>query len=208
MKNGRILFRAGLAVLLVVGLMVSAAMAHNQEKKACCGSCGGTDKVAAAKAGETACCGSCGGAAKVVAKAVEAACPASGGSTVAACTATASKQCPVQHFMTRLSRVELTESQIQKMMVIWTGTEKKMTALLTPTQLAKLKAPLPIQEQLAAQVVARMSGSVKPAVKACCGSCGGAAKTAAKACCGTCGGSDSKSCTASSTATSCSAGSK
>ena len=199
MKNGRILFRAGLAVLLVAGLMVSAALAHNHEEKACCGTCGGAEKVAA-KASAAACCGTCGGAAKAtVVNASTAACSASGSSTSAVCTATASKQCPVQQFMARVSRVDLTESQVQKMMVIWKETEKKMTALLTPTQLVKLNAPLPIQEQLAAQVIAQMSGNTNTK---------SAAKATAKACCGTCGGSETKSCPAGCTKACCSGDSK
>jgi len=170
---------------------------------------GVASKAVAAKASEAACSGSCGGAAKAVAvTACGAACSASGASTVAACAAKSAQQCPVQQFMTRLSRVDLTESQIQKMMVIWKDTEKKMTALLTPVQLARVKAPLQLEQQLAAQVVAQMSGTAQPAAKACCGSCEGTAQTAAKACCGTCGGSSAKSCPAGCTKACCSGGSK
>ena len=155
MKSKRIVFRTGLAVLLAVGLLVSVALAHTTETKACCGTCGGAAKVAAVKASATAC------------------------SATATCTAKASQECPVQQFMTRLSRVDLTETQVNKMMAIWKDTEKKMTALLTPTQLVKLEAPLPIQAQLAAQVIAQMSGNTESAAKACCGTCGG---TSAKSC--------------------------
>ena len=196
MKSKRMVFRTGLAVLLAVGLLVSVALAHTTETKACCGTCGGAAKIAAVKASTTACAAS-----------------ATACSATATCTAKASQECPVQQFMTRLSRVDLTETQVNKMMAIWKNTEKQMTALLTPTQLVKLDAPLPIQEQLAAQVMAQMSSNTESAAttaaaKACCGTCGGAATTAAKACCGTCGGTSAKSCPAGCTKACCADGSK
>mgnify|MGYP003574734069 CR=1 FL=1 len=191
MKSKRMVFRTGLAVLLAVGLLVSVAIAHSNDKKACCGTCSAAAKVTAVKASATAC--------------ATTASAASSCASTAACASKTAQACPVQQFMTRLSRVELTETQIKKMMAIWQDTEKKMTALLTPTQLVKMNKPLPIQEQLAAQVMAQVSGNTESAAKACCGTCGGAAKTAAKACCGTCGGGSATSCSASGTKA-CSAG--
>ena len=198
MKSKGIRFRTALAILMIAGLFVSFSMAHNPgAKKACCGTCGGAAKVAA-----KACCGSCGGAAKTAAKTCSGDAKTACSSASAVCTASAgAQQCPVSQFMMRLSQVDLTEAQIEKMLVIWKDTEKKLLGILTPIQLAKMKEPLPLQSQLAAQVAAQVSGKAKAA---CCGTCGGAAKTAdQKACCGSCGGAQAKSCPAGCTKACC-----
>lgn len=196
MKNRAKVIRNGLVVLIAVGLLVTVALAQNQGKKAGCGSggCGGAAQVAAIKASGSGCSASASGCSST-AKAAYASTAACSSST--ACSATTAKACPVQQFMTKLSRVDLTQNQIQKMMAIWQETEKKMTALLTPTQMAKMKETLPIQSQLAAQVVAQVSGETKAAkscggeAKACssaksCSSAQSCSASGAKSCCGTC----------------------
>ena len=180
MKSKRILTASILALLIVAGVIVSYTLAENNtDQKACCGTCGSADKTAVKACGST-----CGGA--VNASVAHAAHAHAAHAHVASASV---HQCPVTQFMTRLSRVDLSEAQMEKMMVIWEGTEKKLLGVLTPVQLAKMKEPLPLQSEMAARVVAQVENQGQSQA-ACCGSCGGAQAKGcpadadcAKACC-------------------------
>jgi len=168
MRSKRILAVSTLAILIIAGVLVSHVLADNQaDQKACCGTCRSVEKTAASACGST-----CGGAAMAtVAHAAHAghAAHAAGASV---------QQCPVTQFMTRLSAVDLSEAQIEKMMVIWKGTEKKLLGVLTPVQMAKMQEPLPLQSVMAARVAAQVENQSQPQA-AGCGSCSG---TQAKGC--------------------------
>lgn len=168
MKSKRILAVSILAILIVAGVLVSYTLADNHaDQKACCGTCSSADQTAA-----KACGSACGGTAMAtVAHATHA---HDAAHAAHAHTASASvQQCPVTQFMTRLSRVDLSEAQIEKMMVIWKGTETKLLGILTPVQLAEMKEPLPLQSVMAARVAAQVVNQSQSQT-ACCGSCGGA----------------------------------
>ena len=165
MKSKRILAASVLAILIVAGVLVSHALADNQaDEKACCGTCSVAETTAVKACGST-----CGGAATAtVAHAAHA-----HAAHAAHASSTSVQQCPVTQFMTRLSRVDLSEAQMDKMMVIWKGTENKLLGVLTPVQLAKMKEPMPLQTVMAARVAAQVVNQGQSQA-ACCGSCGGA----------------------------------
>ena len=208
MKSKRVLIVGISAILVVAGVLVSHVLAADEgEKKACCGTCSGVEKTAA-----TACGTTCGGSAQATAAhaahAGHATHAAHAGHAAHATHAvhaagTSAQQCPVSQFMTRLSRVDLSEAQIEKMLVIWKGTEKKLMGILTPVQMAKMNEPLPLQSVMAARVAAQVANPSQSQA-ACCGSCdGAAAKAASAACCGSCGGAQAKGCPADCTKVCC-----